>query len=592
MTVTIFRNLGDIASPHTITLTEALDRIRTGRSKAKVEAIRKKLFLGEDYSQDKKDLPFVVFSAAKTQAVTNKKGNLTHREDVSVVEHSGVFILDFDNCDVELKKEQLKRDPYIYSVWTGPSGTGVKALVKCPPNIQQHDLYYTAFLTRYEDIDKTSRNISRGTFDSYDPDLWVNENSLVWDKRMSEEERKKLQEKDVNRRGTKIKATAVSMVRAAVEGEKHDTLRNAAVLLGGAVAIGRVKEEEAVQLLESEIKQKGIKDFSGAQQTIKDGLEYGKKKPLAEIKKLEKSQQYLRREDGSYDFEADSKETDEYLISVINGTLAQGLPTGMNTLNQHFLFKKHHLVIWAALDNVGKSFFVWFLAMCAARLHGWRCIINSNENSDGELFKKLIEYYLNKSVKLADDEELTIARDFVKAHFRIISSKNLHSIEEFLFKCEIMIDEGFEADMIILDPYNSYDVKTDSNIYMNTMHSLNLMRIFKENYCSVYLVDHIGTLAARKRDKNGFIEVPWKSDIDHGQLKISKTDDCCILHRVINDPLRRNDLQVHITKVKSIESGGFPTDKENPVIIEINKDYCGYSANGQDPIKELNEKKK
>ena len=592
MNVTIFKDLGDISSPHQITLIEALNRIKNGRSKPKIEAIRKKLFLGEDYDQDKKGLPFVVFSAAKTQAVTNKKGNQTHREDASVVEHSGVFVLDFDNCDVELKKAQLKRDPFVYVVWTAPSGAGVKALVKCPPNIEAHNLYYTAFLTRYEDLDKTSRNISRGTFESYDPELWINEGSLVWDKKMSEEERKKLVDRDTNRRGTKIKATAVSMIRASGEGEKHDVLRNAAVLLGGAIAIGRVKEEEAIKLLESEIKQKDIKDFSGAQSTIKAGIDYGKKRPLSEIKKIEKAQQYLRREDGSYDFEADIKETDEYLLAVINGTLLQGLPTGMNSLNQHWLFKKHHLCVWAALDNVGKSFFVWFLCVCAARLHGWKCIINSNENSDGELFKKLAEFYLGKSIKVADDEEITIARDFVKSHFKIVSSKNLHSIEEFLFKCEILIDEGFEADVVVADPLNSFDVPVDSNMYMNTMHSFNLMRIFKENYCSLWVVDHIGTQAARKRDKNGFIEVPWKSDIDQGQTKASKSDDFIILHRVINDSLRRNDLQVHITKLKSIETGGFPTDKENPVIIEINKDYCGYTANGQDPIKELNEKAK
>ena len=592
MNVTIFKNLGDINSPYTITLEDALDRIRTGQSRQKIEEIREALFLGQDISVLKKDLPFVVFSAAKTEAVTSKKGHQTHREDASVVEHSGLFVLDFDNCNVELKKEQLRRDPYIYAIWTGPSGTGVKALVRCPPNIQQHNLYYTAFLSRYDDLDKTSRNIARGTFEGYDPELWVNENSLIWDKRMSEEERRKIQEKDTNRRGTKIKATAVAMVRSAVDGEKHDTLRNAAVLLGGAVAIGRVEEEDAIKLLEEEIQHKNIKDLSGAKQTIRDGLAFGKSRPLAEIKKLEKSQQYLRRTDGSYDFEADIQETDEYLLAVINGTLAQGLPTGMNSLNQNFLFKKNHLVIWAALDNVGKSFFVWFLAICASRLHNWKCIINSNENSDGELFKKLIEFFLNKSIKLADDEEITIARDFVREHFRIISSKNLHSIEEFLFKCEIMIDEGFEANVIIADPYNSYDVKVDANMYMNTMHSLNLMRIFKENYCSVWLVDHIGTAAARKKDKEGFVEVPWKSDIDQGQLKANKADDFVILHRVINDQLRRNDLQVHITKIKSIETGGFPTDKDNPVIIEINKDYCGYSANGQDPMKEFNEKKK
>lgn len=591
MNVTIFRNLGDINSPHVISLNEALERIRSGRSKAKVEAIRRKLFAGEDYSQDKKDLPFVVFSAAKTQAVQSKKGHMTHREDASVVEHSGLFILDFDNCDVSLKLEQLKKDPYIYSCWTGPSGSGVKALVKCPANLDAHNQYYTAFLDRYPELDATSRNLSRGTFESYDPALWVNDRSLLWDKKLTEEDRRRNHEKEAGRRGTKVLATAVSMVRASYDGIKHNELLKAANLLGGYIVTGRVSEEEAIKVLEEEIRLKNPSDFGEAQKTIREGINFGKTRPLVESKKIEKAQQYLRRADGSYDFMADEAEMDEYLLAVVNGTLQMGLPTGLNGLNPYWMFKNHHLVFFVGTDNVGKTFLVWYLGILAAMLHGWKMIIHSAENGDGELRKKLMEFYMGKSVKLMDDEELTIARDFVKEHVRIVSSTQMHSLDDFLLKCEILIDEGFEANVVIADPWNSFEIPANLDTYRNNIHSLNVLRVFKESYCSVWFIDHINTNAARAKDKDGYVLAPNKADAEMGVMKSNKTDDFLIIHRQGDHPMRKYDTQIHVQKIKSVETGGYRTEKDNPVILEMRSDYCGYKCNNIDPIKEYWQKK-
>ena len=586
MYVTIFKNLGDITNPHQITLAAALDRIRSGRSKDKVLSIRNKVFTGENYDQDKKELPAIVFSAAKTKEVENKKGKPTHREDDSVVEHSGVFILDFDKCDVAMKIEQLKLDPYIYATWVAPSGTGVKALVKCPPSIKDHNLYYTAFLDRYPELDSTSRNVSRLTFESYDPQLWINEQSLEWDKKLTEEQRKTNKDKESNRRGAKIISTAVAMVRASYDGKKHSDLLAAANLLGGYIATGRVNEEEAIKVLEEEIKLKNPSNFDQAQTTIRDGIAHGKTRPLHESKKIEKAQQFLRRDDGSYDFLADMGEMDEYLRAVIDGTLRMGMPTGLNGLNPFWMFKEHHLVWVIGSDSVGKSNLVWYLSILAAIFHDWRVIIHSAENQDGQLRKKLMEFYLGKPVKLMDDEEITIARDFIKDHFRIMSSTQMHTLDDFLLKCEIVIDEGFEANLVIGEPWNSFDIPATIDTYRHNIHSLNMLRIFKENYCSVYVCDHVNTAAARAKDKDNYALPPTKADCEGGQMKANKVDDFLVVHRVGNHPLRKRDTQIHVVKVRDEETGGGKTEKDSPVIVEMNGDFCGYKCNGQDPVRE------
>lgn len=585
MTCTIFKNLADKTNPHSITLDACLNRIRDGASADKVLEIREKVFAGEDVSQAKKSLPFVVFAAGSVEEGSDSKGNATYRLDECVSTHSGVFVLDFDHTEVELKLQQLEEDPYIYAAWVSPSGDGVKALVRCPPSIENHSLYYTAFLDRYPELDPTSKNISRGTFESYDPDIYINENALVWDKKLSEEERRANKEKSANRRGTKVLATAVSMVRASYDGTKHAALRDAAILLGGYIATGRVDESEAIKLLVDEISLKNPKDIGQARKTIEDGIAYGKARPLAESKKIEKAQQFLRREDGTYDFEADNEEMTEYEQAVLNGTLEFGLPTGFNRLNQYWMFKKHTIVWFGGIDNTGKSFLVWYFAVLAAKFHNWKVCIQSAENNDGELRKKLKEFFLNKSIKIASDEELAKADQFVKKHFRIISAKNLHSVEDFLIKAEILYDEGFEFDVLVGEPWNSFDIPANMDMYRNNLHALNLLRVFKENYSAVWICDHVSTTAARNRDKDGFVKVPWKSDIEYGQLKCNKSDDFIIIHRLVNHPELKHQTQIHVNKIKSRETGGEPTENDDPVIVVLNPDFCGYSCNSQDPMK-------
>lgn len=583
MHVTIFKDFGDTMNPHIISIDKALERIRDGKSQKTIERIRKKANSGEEYDKDKKTLPFVCFSAAETKLV--KK---SHRLDESVVTHSGFFSIDFDDCvDVETKLEQLKQDPYIYAAWVGPSGLGVRALVRCPASVENHNLYYTAFLDRYPDLDPTSRNVSRGTFESYDPNLYVNEIALVWDRRLSEEDRRKKKEKEKNRRGTKILATAVAMIRSSYDGIKHETLLKAANLLGGYIATGRIKEEEAIKVLEDEIRLKKPKDFGGAQKTIRDGIEHGKQLPLHESKKIERAQEFLRRDDGSYDFLADNEEMNEYERAVIDGTLEMGLPTGFNSLNTHWMFKKNHMVWFAGIDNTGKSFLVWYLAVVAAMLHGWKFLIYSSENRDGMLRKKLKEFYIGKSLKVMTDEEIIRAHEWVHEHFRIMTSKQMHTVDDMLLKGELIFDEGFEFDCFIAEPYNSFEIPKELDTHRHNLYALNLMRVFKENYASLWVCDHVNSSAARSKDEEGYVEAPWKSDVEYGQIKANKVDDFLIIHRLVNHPEKKYDTEIHVGKIKDRETGGEPTQKGEPVIVQLNPDFCGYSSYLQDPLKEF-----
>jgi hypothetical protein len=173
--VTIFQNIKETDTPFHREVGVILERIKNGSSKKLVKNIRTTKDKGER-NELKKKLPALCFSG-----VFNK------RKDSALVEHSGLICLDFDGYEKQKllleHKEKLTKDNYVYSVFISPSGNGLKVLVKIPANPENHINYFNS-LEKYFDspyFDKMCKNVSRVCYESYDPLLYTNENSKLWD---------------------------------------------------------------------------------------------------------------------------------------------------------------------------------------------------------------------------------------------------------------------------------------------------------------------------------------------------------------------------------------------------------------------------
>jgi len=595
--VTIFKDGIDVENPHYITVKQALSRIGSGKSKDLVEKIREAKLKGESYDGLKIKLPSVIWAGECKKGVDKvyksgkKKGKkyTSMRDDESVTNHSGYFVIDFDHLkDAEIKKQQLKNDEYIAACWVSPSSIdgdgGVKAIVKCPPSIEKHGDYYSSFISRYPELDPTSRNLSRLCFESYDPDIFIRSSAKVWDKIVSKENTAKVTQSRTEKHNNRITSIAVGMIRSSVDGEKHDTLIKAAKLCGGYNA--RLDEARTKQILLDEVVSKGVKDVEGAKKAIDDGYEYGKTQPIHEIKKIEKAQQFIKKDDGDYDFIASKDEMDEYEEAYINGTLPMGIPTGLNGLDKHWMFKHNHLVWMAGIDNVGKSFIAWYKAVLQAMFNDKKFLLFSAENGDGQVRKKLKEFFLGRNINQVTKKERDLATSFVDKHFKIFSSKKMYTWEDFLMRAEIVFDEGWEYDCLIAEPYNSMDIPNEMSDHRHNVKSLNMLRVFKENYASIWVCDHAGSAAARDKDNDGYVKVPWKSSIDGGQMKANKVDDFLVYHRLVDHPTDWMVTEIHVQKIKDVESGGSPTQRGNPFRIVMNVNKCGYhQVDGFDPVK-------
>jgi hypothetical protein len=174
--VTIFKNIKEIDTPFHITVDEALSRIRNGKSKDLVQNIRSEKDK-EQRNALKRRLPSICFS-----------GKFSKRSDDSLQAHSGLICLDFDNYigtkELLQNKERLSKSKYVYSVFISPSGSGLKVLVKIPDDVENHKNYFNSLEKHFNspNFDKTSKNVSRVCYESYDPQIYINPNSSVWDK--------------------------------------------------------------------------------------------------------------------------------------------------------------------------------------------------------------------------------------------------------------------------------------------------------------------------------------------------------------------------------------------------------------------------
>lgn len=182
--ITYFKSLTDTSKPFFKDVNHAIERIKNGESKKLCEDIRQ-LPGAENKSKRnviKKKLPAICFS-----------GKFSKREAAACEEHSGFICIDFDGYsdefDMLAHRHQLVNDKYSYSVFTSPSADGLKVLVRIPKDIPNHKNYFLSLEKYYNrpEFDQSCKDISRVCYESYDPEIYVNENSEEWSEILIEE---------------------------------------------------------------------------------------------------------------------------------------------------------------------------------------------------------------------------------------------------------------------------------------------------------------------------------------------------------------------------------------------------------------------
>lgn len=174
--ISVFKNLlksKDV--PYIIPLWKSLERIKIGKSKELVQEVRNAK-TKEEADNIKKNLPCILFGGEFKER--NKKG---------LINHSGLMVIDFDKYESDDKMydhlHELKKNPFIITLFISPSGKGIKGVVRIPLADQfTHEKYFKAFGNEfnYDYFDKSNCNVDRVCFESYDPDIYINYDAEVY----------------------------------------------------------------------------------------------------------------------------------------------------------------------------------------------------------------------------------------------------------------------------------------------------------------------------------------------------------------------------------------------------------------------------
>lgn len=578
--VTIYPTIFRPQEAHITTLDTVLTRIKTGKpgSLEKVSLVR----AGD--KSIKQELPAVCFSGVF------EKGK---RTDDSLLYHSGLIVLDFDHVDVGRAKSALAGDKYIMACWESPSGDGVKALVEIT-NTERHRDHYRS-LTRYFsdqyalELDSTGENESRACFESYDPDIVIKTEYERYGGMLSEHS----QNQEVKALGgwtdfQKVNIAAM-MIAKAEDGEKHNVLVKASTLMGGYIESGIVEEDVARWVLQREIQKRDIESLEGALKAIDDGIRKGKQLPISEvINTEERIRREMKLNDGDMSFISSDDVDFDWIEEYVDGNIPLGLSTGNSFVDEHFVFKKEFVMI-NGHSNIGKTTFALWMMVASAMNHDWRWVIYSSENRTAAVKMKLMTFALNKKLTSTTFQERKAARKWVEDHFIVIDNSKTYSYMDIILFCE-KVHRQQPIDGLFVDPYNSLKIEMSAGrgVGPHEYHyeAASEFLTFSNNMdVAVWVNAHSITESQRRKGDDGLQIAPYAEDTEHGGKWVNRADCFITLHRKIQHPdvLQRRCIEMHVRKVREVDTGGKPTPFLEPLMFEFNSTQSGFGLMGPQP---------
>lgn len=170
---TRFKSVKNTKPETTQSLLSVLEEIRSDKYKSQIEEIRKQENPSKTPLKDK--LP-----------VFTPTGIFNYRSMAGLEEYNGLICLDIDGVsNPEDLKERCKNLGWVYAAFVTPSGQGLKVMVKTNATKETYKMTELLVADAFNEATGCSRDnhckdIARIQFVSYDPNIYINENSITF----------------------------------------------------------------------------------------------------------------------------------------------------------------------------------------------------------------------------------------------------------------------------------------------------------------------------------------------------------------------------------------------------------------------------
>jgi hypothetical protein len=594
MQVTIFKNIFS-KEPHFITVDKALERIKLGASKSLV--LDSRLALEKEKANKLKlNLPSICFSG--------KFG--ADRKDEQLVAHSGFIVLDFDDIsDLRDKQTEIIQKDFVYACWVSPSGNGLKALVKIADG-KKHREHFQSLQEVFPEIDRSGINVSRVCYESFDPDIYINNKAVVFTKA------KKIEKVVVNEIETiddsenfrRILKWLTNKNDAFVTGERNTYIFK----LASACCRFGINEEAALSLIATEYLVSNDFTMSEMRGAVKSG--YRANRAIAGSAILQKEK--LVNKTTNYEIDVKKEFVDEkgdnyrvedvvYGIDVKDKALLinqngfdKVMGVGIPELDHIFKPKRGEITLLTGIGNYGKTAWQKSQLLSIIIMYGEKIATFSPEDTPAEeYFHDFVEMLLgcectpfNPNRPANDIYEA--AYDFISKHIFYISAEMLSPTPQYIKEkfLELIVQE--KVDFCCIDPFNQmtndykgFGGRTDK--YLETLLA-DFSRFAKKNDVYFWVIAHPKLM---ERDRSGNYKCPDVFDINDGAMWNNKMDNITVYHR----PFAQTDpkspvAEFHSKKIKKKSVG-----RKGFVMIEYIWDRRRFFIEGRDFIQEMLNKK-
>jgi hypothetical protein len=233
--------------------------------------------------------------------------------------------------------------------------------------------------------------------------------------------------------------------------------------------------------------------------------------------------------------------------------------------------------------------------------HDISWLVFSSENEPYSLIKKIVEFLENEIINKIPEYYLKEHLEWIDKHFKFIDNQSLYSYKDLLKEAQA-IKNAWDYQGFLIDPYNSLikdkDVLKGIGGHEYDYQATTEMRIFcKKNDISIWLNTHAATEALRKKHPANHTYAehpipPMASDVEGGGKFVNRADDFLVIHRYISHRTDWMYSNLHIRKVKDIDTGGRPTPLEEPIYLKSIINNVGFEIGGKSLISKPNRKEK
>ena len=246
-----------------------------------------------------------------------------------------------------------------------------------------------------------------------------------------------------------------------------------------------------------------------------------------------------------------------HLQDIRTGKIKEGLTLGLSEIDTYFRFKPSSFNIILGHSNTGKTTIVLYLMLAYAIKHQLKWLIFSSENEAYSIIRKLVE---------------------------------------LLDLCKV-IKDAWDYQGLLIDPYNSLikDPKLIGSVggHEYDYQATTELRIFaKKNNIAVWVNTHANTNALRithriDHEYAGHPIPPNAADVEGGGKFVNRADDFLVVHRYIQHPTEFMYSMIHVRKVKETETGGRPTNIDEPIRLKALRNNVGFSVDNISILKKI-----